>query len=256
MKKIIIANWKMNPQSFSAAEKLARGVLAELKRVKNSFEIILCPPFPWLTDFSHKIKKGVRWGAQDVFWANPPDGKGAYTGEVSADMLKNSGVRYVIVGHSERREFAFETDEVVNKKMKAALKAGLKPVLCVGERERKDPDFQNFVREQLRHGLKGLAGRLAKNIIVAYEPVWAIGTGHPVKPGDLFEMAVFIRRVLLDVLGKKAAYNTPVLYGGSVDEKNAAEFARSGGVNGFLVGGASLSAREFAKIIRAVNEKR
>ncbi|MBI5787218.1 MAG: triose-phosphate isomerase, partial [Candidatus Niyogibacteria bacterium] len=247
----IIANWKLHPQSYFAAEKLARGVLAELKKIKNSSDAVLCPPFPWLTDFSHKMK-GVKWGAQDVFWEN----EGPYTGEVSPKMLKNSGVGYAIIGHSERRDFAFETDEIINRKLKAALKSGLKAVLCVGERERKEPNFQNYVREQLKADLKGVSAAFAKRLIVAYEPVWAIGTGRAVKARELFEMATFIRRSLLDILGKKAAYNTPVLYGGSVDSGNAGGFMGSGGVNGFLVGGASLSAREFAKIVRIADEKR
>lgn len=240
----------MNPQSYGAAEKLVRGVLAGLKNKKSRSEIVLCPPFSWLTDFSHKIKKGVKWGAQNVFWAS----SGAYTGEISPGMLKNSGVRYVIIGHSERREHALETDEIVNKKLRASLETGLKAVLCVGERERKEPNFQNFVREELKEDLKGLPRRLAKNLIIAYEPIWAIGTGRTVKPKDLFEMATYIRRSLLDILGKRPAYETPILYGGSVTAGNAKEFLASGGVNGFLIGGASLSAREFVKIVQTAND--
>ena len=246
MKKIFIANWKMSPQSFNAAEKLAKGVLRGLKVMKRRPEIVLCPPFLWLTDFSHKIKQ-VKWGAQDVFWK----WEGAYTGEVSPKMLKNSGVGFVIVGHSERRETLGESDEIINKKTKAALEAGLKVVLCVGERDRDNVNFQNFVRDELKADLRFVSKRAARNLIIAYEPIWAIGTGRSAKPEDVFEMTTFIRRTLLDILGKKAAYETPILYGGSVNPKNARRFLNVKGMNGLLVGKASVSAREFISIVLA-----
>ncbi len=234
----------MNPQNYDAAEKLVRGVLIGLKRVKIRPEVVLCPPYTWLTDFSHN-KKEVKWGAQDVFW----ELSGAYTGEISPKMLKSSGVSHVIVGHSERREFLGETDEMINKKVKAALKAGLKTVLCVGERDRNEPNFQNFVKDELAADLTGVSVRLAKNLVIAYEPLWSIGTGNTPEPDDIFEMATYIRRNIFDILGKKAAYNTPILYGGSVNSKNAAGFLRTKGISGLLVGGASLEPKEFVGII-------
>lgn len=240
----------MNPQSFAAAEKLVQDILAGTKKAMSRTEIVICPPFVWLTDFSHKIKKGVEWGAQDVFWEN----EGAYTGEISPKMLKNSGVNYVIVGHSERREHLGETDEVIKKKVKAALALGLKVILCVGERDRSEPDFQDFVKNELQADLAGLSARLAKNLLIAYEPLWAVGTGNAAEPDDIFEMATYIRRSVFDILGKHAAYETPILYGGSVDENNAAAFLRARGVNGLLVGGASLEAKEFTGIVLAANE--
>ncbi len=245
-KKLIIANWKMNPRSFSAAEKLFENISTGVKKAKSRLGIVICPPFLWLITLS-KIKKGFAWGAQDVFWEQD----GAYTGEISPKMLKNSGINYVIVGHSERREYLKETDEMINKKVKAALSLGLKVVLCVGESSRSDPDFLNFVKDELRSDLKGVSQRFAKNLIIAYEPLWAIGTGNAAEPDDIFEMATFIRRNIFDILGKKAAYNTPILYGGSIDRKNASNFLRARGVSGLLVGGASLEANEFIGIVSA-----
>lgn len=245
-KKIIIANWKMNPQSYPAAEKILKEILAGIKKIKNSAEIVICPPFTWLTDFSHKVKS-VKWGAQDVFWKS----EGAFTGEISPKMLKNSGVKYVIVGHSERREHLGETDEMINKKVKAGLSAGLKVVLCVGERERTEPNFQDFIKNELQADLAGLSGRLAKNLLIAYEPLWAIGTGNAAEPDDVFEMATYIRRVIFDILGKRAAYETAILYGGSVDHKNAFSFLHARSVGGLLVGGASIIPKEFIGIVSA-----
>lgn len=250
MKKIIIANWKMNPQNYESAEKLVKNIIAGIKNIKRKPEIVLCPPYPWLTDFSHKIKKNIKWGAQDVFWEQ----EGAYTGEVSVEMLKSSGVNYVIIGHSERRWILGESDDFINKKVKAALKSGLKSVLCVGEKDRNDPNFQNFVKNQLEADLDGVSKNHARNLIIAYEPVWAIGTGHTDSADDVFEMATYIRRSIFDILGKKAAYETPILYGGSVNSKNAGRFLNVKGANGLLVGGASVIVREFISIVSAKNE--
>ena len=236
----------MNPQKRQEAEKLVKNVLYGIKNMKKRPDVVLCPPYPWLTDFSHKIKQ-VKWGAQDVFWED----KGAYTGEVSPQMLKSSGTSYVIVGHSERRRHLGETDEMINKKIKTALSAGLKAVLCVGERERNVPNFQDFVREELQLDLAGVSNRLAKNLLVAYEPLWAIGTGNTPEADDIFEMATYIRRVVFDLIGKRAAFETPILYGGSVSSVNAADFLRAKGVGGLLVGGASLDSKEFLEIIKS-----
>lgn len=244
MKKIIIANWKMNPATGKQALRLFRAVSLGVKNASRA-EVIIAPPFIYLS----LLRGGaVKLGAQDVFWAH----EGAYTGEISVYMLKSLKVKYVIVGHSERREHLNETDEMVNKKVKTVLKAGLKTVLCVGEKDRADENFQNFVREELKKDLKGVSQKAAKNLIIAYEPIWAIGTGRTVKPTDLFEMATFIRRSLLDILGKRAAYGTPILYGGSIDAKNAGQFLTVDGVNGLLVGGASLSVKEFLGIVNSV----
>lgn len=254
MKKIIIANWKMNPRSSKDALRLAGGVARGLKNIKG-VDVVLAPPFVFLSAIRHTpyaVRSKVKLGAQDVFWENLPAGGGAYTGEVSALQLKALGVRMVIVGHSERRAMG-ETSEVIRKKVLAALSAGLKAVLCVGEAERKSGEvFPKIVRDELLGGIRKIKKSLLKNLIIAYEPVWAIGSGKADTPKNVYEMAILIRRELYRALGKRAASKIPVLYGGSVDGKNAAEFVAKGAVDGFLVGGASLSSGKFVRLVKAV----
>ncbi len=237
MRKLIIANWKMNPQSFAEAERLAKAIFKFTKRILS--EIVLCPPFVWLTDLSHKYYREVSWGAQDTFWEKA----GAFTGEISPLMLKNSKVTYVIVGHSERRSLG-ETDEMINKKVLAALRAGFKVILCVGEplviRKRGLAAAKKFVAAQLKADLKGIKGQRSR-IVIAYEPIWAVGTGRADKPEETVEMARSIKQFL----------HSRVLYGGSVNGKNAKSFLQYKEIDGALVGGASLRLGEFKKIINA-----
>ena len=224
-----MANWKLNPTSEVEAIKLAKA-----EDFKN---VIIAPPFPFLKSVGGFIRN-ADLGAQDVFWKE----EGAYTGEVSASQLKSLGVNYVIIGHFERRALG-ETDEIVNKKIKAALQAGLKIILCVGEnwsiRRKGLAAAKKFVKNQLQKDLGGI-----KNLIVAYEPVWAIGTGKSDKPSETVEMVKFIKKIL----------NAKVLYGGSVNSKNAKSFLDKKEISGALVGGASLNAKEFKKIIRIASE--
>ncbi len=245
MKRIFIANWKMNPASADVARLLYHGILRGTAQVKNT-EILIAPPFPFLPLFSRT--RHVVVGAQDLFWERA----GAYTGEVSPGMLKAVGARFVLVGHSERRIHFGETDVAVNKKTKAAVAAGLRAVVCVGERDRGDENFQHVVRSQLMADLVGVPKKQAQKIIVAYEPVWAIGTGKTVTPENLFEMATYIRRILLELFGKAAALRIPILYGGSVSAANAGDFLGVAGVGGLLVGGASLDAQEFCAIVKKI----
>ncbi|OHB22294.1 MAG: triose-phosphate isomerase [Parcubacteria group bacterium RIFCSPLOWO2_01_FULL_48_18] len=251
-KKLIIANWKMSPSTYAKAETLFLATLAAARKLSR-VETVVCPPFPWLTDISHKYKKSISFGAQDVFWEEG----GAYTGEVSPTMLKGSGVKYVIIGHSERRLYLQETDEMINKKMLAALRAGLVPILCVGEWTRKGRPWKwikNFVRKQLAEDLRGIA-KIAggsQKIVVAYEPVWAISTfgGGPDKPEDSLKIIKFIKGIL------DSRFQIPdskVIYGGSVNAKNAVDFLKYPDVEGALVGGASLRAGEFGKILSEAN---
>jgi triosephosphate isomerase (TIM) len=234
MKKLIVANWKMNPDSAQAAKQL----FADMGKLKASkSEIVICPPFPYL----HLAKpKNYALGAQDIFW----ESKGAFTGEVAAPMLQSLGVQYVIIGHSERRKWVGETDEVVNRKVKAALAAGLKVILCVGEdaevRDKGMTAAKRFVDKELREGLADLKN---PSLIVAYEPIWAIGSGRADNPTDTVEMAEFIRS---RVSGAR------VLYGGSVNSGNAKDFLQHPEIDGALVGGASLRAYEFKGIITTV----
>lgn len=245
MTKLIAANWKMNPQSYAEAEKLANATIAGSKGKKN-VEVVLCPPFPWLTDFSHKSSKAIRWGAQDVFWEN----RGAYTGEVSPVMLKNSGVEYVIIGHSERRMSLGETDEMVNKKVQAALRAGLKVILCVGEplsvRKQGTTAVLRYVRRQLAHAVKNVPKGKRGRIVVAYEPIWAIGTGIPC---DLYLAERMVHACAAELALKEGFRYVRGLYGGSVNARNAKSYLNAEYIDGLLVGGSSLNAREFRKIV-------
>lgn len=203
MKPLIIANWKMNPQSFKEAKLL-------FNAVKNSGGVI-CPPFVYLSSLKAS-------GAQDVFWEE----KGAFTGEVSPLMLKNLGVKYVIVGHSERRKYLKETNEIIVEKLKVALKVGLKPILCIDK------------ITQIPKNIKGL--------IIAYEPLFAIGTGKACSPQKAKKMRISIRKIV--------GSRVPVLYGGSVNSENARNYIKEAGFDGLLIGGASLKAKEFNKIIK------
>ena len=251
MKKIIIANWKMNPVSSKDAVKLFEGVKKGIQKAKNA-DIVICPSFIHLFALlKNKGRSRVFIGAEDTFWEH----KGPFTGEISPVMLKDLGVTHVIIGHSERRRWLGETDEMVNKKIKAALKAGLIPIICVGEREREiEGEIPEIVEEQLRSALKGLRRGQFKNGIIAYEPVWAIGTGVPETPDNATKAAIFIRKIVKSVLGKNTAEKVRIIYGGSVNATNSASFiAREiRGMEGMLVGGASLDANEFIKIVKSV----
>lgn len=237
MNKIIIANWKMNPSSVEEARKLAAETDVE--------GLIICPPFPFLEAVAKTIKK-AKLGAQDVFWMNPPAG-GAYTGEVSADELKNLCAEYVIVGHSERRQNLGETDEMVAKKIKAAVDAGLIPILCVGETraERDSGKTKEIIRRELEIGLSlisQLSNVKSQKLVIAYEPIWAIGTGIPDTPENMLDMVKFIN-------GQVSGARCQVIYGGSVTSKNAGLFLKHKEIDGALVGGASLKKEEITKIV-------
>lgn len=251
MKKIIIANWKMNPTTERQAINLAKA-----SDYKN---VVITPPFPFLGAISKTLKR-AELGSQDVFWAE----KGAFTGEVSAQQLKNIGVQYVIIGHSERRRYFHETDEMINQKVRAALKANLKVILCVGEnkfvRKKGISAAKRFIKNQLQKDLKDLthnslprrqAGKLiTQNLIIAYEPIWAVGTGKSDQPEDVVEMARFIKKVLDS---RFKIHDSRVLYGGSVNSKDVESFIKHREIDGALVGRASLRVGEFKKIIKVMS---
>lgn len=262
MAKIIIANWKMNPQTNKEARRIFNSLTNNLqqttynKKLKNT-EIVVCPPFvylPPLSVISHKSLVSI--GAQDLFWSasgRTPAGGGAYTGEISAGMLKDLKCKYVIIGHSERRRYLSETDEMINKKVLVALKAGLKIILCVGEHHRENiHEIPKVVEEQVAAALNGVQKSYVNKIIIAYEPVWAIGTGTPDTPEGAMMAAVLIRKTAIGILGQNAK-NLPVIYGGSVNAENSAKFINHDGIDGVLVGGASLDPEEFTKIILSAN---
>jgi len=245
MKKLIVANWKMNPKSQKDAAKLFDAVEKGVK-IGQAARVIICPPFLWLGEL--KSKK-LALGAQNCHWET----SGAFTGEISAAMLADQGVEYVILGHSERRQYAGETNEMINHKMKVALKEGLKPIFCVGEKE--GEEMGAVLEEQLTQGLAKISVKQLDEIIIAYEPVWAIstsGTGSICSSDNALSAALFIRRVLTKFYSRFLAEKVPILYGGSVDANNCAEYIKRVGMNGVLVGGASLDAEEFTKIVKQV----
>lgn len=251
MKPLVVANWKMNPQSAQEAASLFRAVTKGIRAVKN-VEVIIAPPFVYLSSFGvSRSALRVALAAQDCFWEN----QGAFTGEISSGMLKALGATHVIIGHSERRQYLGETDEMVNKKIKAALKAGLTPILCVGERMRERAnEIPAFVGEQVKKALAGLKRNEFKNGIIAYEPIWAIGTGTADTSENATRAALYIRKIVRDIFGRASVESLRVIYGGSVNAKNATRFISRDirGMEGLLVGGASLKAEEFVEIVRSV----
>jgi len=232
-------------KTVGEAEDFVREFLTRIAGVED-IEIVLCPPFTCLFALSQGLKGSpVRLGAQDVFWAN----QGAYTGEIAPTMLMDLDCRYVIIGHSERRQVIGETDVIINLKLKAASEAGLVPIFCVGEtlQERQQNLARQVVERQLKQGLLNVS---PQELVVAYEPVWAIGTGINASPNDAREMAGFIREHLAIIKDRKWAEGVPILYGGSVKPENIAQFIAEPDVDGALVGGASLNAVDFARIVR------
>jgi triosephosphate isomerase len=248
-KKIIVANWKMNPVSFQEAQKILKNTIKLIKMSKK-FETVFCVPFVWIEKIGHllKNKQGYYLGAQDAFWESESE---AFTGEISPLMLKNLGVQYVILGHSERRRWLQENNEMINKKIKSSLGVGLKVILCVGEWNRQDANYVDFVIDQLKSATKGLSVRDLNNLIVAYEPVWAIGSSLSDTPDDAMSMAILIKKTISNQFSKKRPIKVKVLYGGSVNSENARKFLKQESIDGALVGRASLDPKSFAEIIKS-----
>lgn len=244
-KKVIAGNWKMNMLPDGAIRFIDE--LAPL--VKNTEnEVVLCVPY---TDLFYALltaqNTNIKIGAQNMHWEEA----GAYTGEVSGQMLKAIGVEYVIIGHSERRQYFAETDETVNKKLKAALKYELKPIVCVGEtlEQREAGKEKEIVTRQIELALNGLTDEQVQNTIIAYEPIWAIGTGKTATSEDANEMVKAIREKISNIYGQMVANRVIIQYGGSVKSSNAKELFSMSDIDGGLVGGASLKSDEFAKIV-------
>jgi triosephosphate isomerase (TIM) len=246
-KSLIVGNWKLNPGSVAEAKELTKAVI---KKTKSFGEptIVVAPPFLYIPEVRKTLgKSAILLCAQDAHFEE----RGACTGEVSPAMLAEFGVAYVIVGHSERRALG-ETDVQVNKKIHTILKRRQVPIVCVGERERdKHGDFFNGIEAQLRSLATGLTAAQLQKVVIAYEPIWAIGTGATATAEDVKEMQLFIMSVLTKLYDRKVASKIKLLYGGSVKPGNAKELHDNGGMNGFLVGGASLSGEEFAAIVAA-----
>lgn len=245
---IIAGNWKMNC-TLQEAMQLVNVLKRELFE-EEKVEVVVCPPFTALSTVSEIIQDSlVLLGGQDMFWEK----KGAFTGEVSGDMLKDIGCRYVIIGHSERRQYFGETNETVNKKVKAALSIGLKPIMCVGEtkEQREKGITKKIVEEHILGGLKDVDSDNILNCVIAYEPVWAIGTGITATPEQAQEVHGFIRDALLtDMYGDDAAKKIRIQYGGSVTPDNIKSLMAEKDIDGALVGGASLKPEGFVKIVK------
>jgi triosephosphate isomerase len=249
-KKFVCGNWKMH-RTAAEARALAREVRAAAESLADRVDVAIVPPFTALWAAGAELQGSrIGLGAQDVFW----EAQGAFTGEVSASMLVDAGCRYVLVGHSERRQFFGDTDETVRKKTKASLGAGLHPVVCVGETlpERESGRTLEVVGRQVRGALAGLDAAEIGRLTVAYEPVWAIGTGKTASSAQAQEVHAAIRAILRE-LAPGAADDIRILYGGSVKPDNAAELLSQPDVDGALVGGASLKALDFTGIIQGAN---
>ncbi|MFA6353792.1 MAG: triose-phosphate isomerase [Candidatus Paceibacterota bacterium] len=246
-KKIIVGNWKMNPLTLKGAEQLFSGVAKGISSIKKT-EVVICPPFLYLERLKKIRTSKIKLGAQDAFGGDV----GAYTGEVSGEMLYNIGVRYVIMGHSERRVLG-ESNSDVNKKIKGALASSLVPILCVGENTRdEDHSYFNFIKTQLEECLTGISKNSISKVIIAYEPVWALSSTLDRKDAtstDSREMVIFIRKILSDKFGAEAGM-VRIIYGGSANERDAEDFLKNGGVDGLLPGRASLDVKKFTEIIK------
>jgi len=246
-KKFIAGNWKMNT-TVEEAVALAKGVVEAVGSVSD-VDVAVCPPYTNMSAVSQAIKgSNVKLGAQDVHW----EAKGAFTGKVSCDMLKAVGVTYVIIGHSEQRQYFNETDETVNKKTKAVLAAGLLPIVCVGETldERNGGKMDKVIDTQTRGAFAGISAEDAAKCTIAYEPVWAIGTGVTATPEQANEAHVFIRNILVDLYGKDTAGKMRIQYGGSMKPDNAKGLLALSDIDGGLIGGAALKAADFAGIVQ------
>lgn len=248
-KNIVAGNWKMNT-TLAEGIRLAEEIDNALKAEQPASLVIVCPPFTHLASVKAVLKSGhVDLGAQNC----ADHAKGAYTGEVAADMVASTGAAYVILGHSERRQYYGENSEILRAKVALALENGLKPIFCVGEvLEEREAGRQNeIVKTQLEEGLFNLSAEDFGKIVVAYEPVWAIGTGKTATSQQAEEMHAFIRSVIREKYGKEVAENTSILYGGSCKPSNARELFSQPDVDGGLIGGASLKCEDFMGIIRA-----
>ncbi|MDP3142738.1 MAG: triose-phosphate isomerase [Candidatus Omnitrophota bacterium] len=248
MRKIIIAgNWKMYKTVLEAIE-LVNGLKRTLYDI-STIEMVVCPPFTALSEVAEVISESpIKLGAQDMYWQK----EGAFTGEVSGNMLKDVGCDYVIIGHSERRQYFEETNETVNKKLKAALDFGLTPIVCIGENltQREQGKTFEVVKGQLEESLVDLTAEQAEKIIIAYEPVWAIGTGKVATPQQAQEVHQFIRNLLGKIFNEKIGADCRIQYGGSVKPENIGELISQKDIDGALVGGASLDGNSFSAIVK------
>lgn len=245
---IIAGNWKMNKTNPEAAE-LVEALIASVGQVEHP-RVVICPPFTALSEMSQLLKNSrIVLGAQNMY----AEESGAFTGEIAPSMLLTIGVKYIILGHSERREYFSETDAMVNDKVKLALATGLDPIICVGEKieERENGKTEEVIGRQVDGALDGLTARQMKNVVIAYEPVWAIGTGKTATPEMAQEVHLFIRNRVSDKFGATVADEVSILYGGSMKPDNAAGLMKQPDIDGGLIGGASLKVEDFTQIVNS-----
>lgn len=250
-KKIVAGNWKMN-KNFDEAQALVSEVVNMVQdEVNNQAEVVLCPPFPFLSSVGKALggNSKIHLGAQNCHQKE----SGAFTGEVSADMLKSVGVEYVILGHSERRQYFNEDNQILEAKVKAALQAGLIPIFCIGESlEQREQDLTfEVIETQLKEGLFHVTNEEFARVVIAYEPIWAIGTGKTATSQQAQEVHAFIREQIARHYDAAAADNTTILYGGSANPGNARELFSQPDIDGGLIGGASLKSRDFTDIVKS-----
>jgi len=249
-KPFVAGNWKMNTNSSSSVELAERIASGTMEAASGSVTVAVCPPFVYLKSVAQALSaSSVGVGAQDVYY----ESKGAFTGEISPSMLKDIGCTYCLCGHSERRHVIGETDELINKKVTAAIADGLLPILCVGEllAEREASQTNEVVTRHVKNGLAGLSAEKVSAVTIAYEPVWAIGTGLTATPQQAQEVHDFIRKLLAQMYDDQLAEEIRILYGGSAKPNNAADLMGQPDIDGLLVGGASLKADDFLAIIQA-----
>ncbi len=249
-KPFVAGNWKMNTDSRTSVELVKRIASGSAEASSQNVTVAVCPPFVYLQSVAKALSSSnIAVGAQDMYF----EPEGAFTGEISASMLKDVGCSYCLCGHSERRHVIGESDELINKKVAAAVSGGLLPILCVGEllEEREASQTNDVVTRHVKEGLAGLSAEKLEAVTIAYEPVWAIGTGLTATPEQAQEVHDFIRKLLGQMYDEKTAEEIRILYGGSVKPNNAADLMSQKDIDGVLVGGASLKADDFLAIIQA-----
>jgi triosephosphate isomerase (TIM) len=248
-KRIIAGNWKMF-NDITETQNLLSKITSGLSGVELNCEVVVCPPFTSLTEAGSLLKGSkIKTGAQNIYFEE----NGAFTGEISAKMILSAGCEFVILGHSERRQIFKENNEMINKKLKKAIQSGLRPIFCIGEtlEEREKNVTNHVIEKQLTEGLKEISAEEFKVVVIAYEPVWAIGTGKNATPEQAQEVHEFIRNLVEELYNREAASAVTIQYGGSVKPENAKELLSQKDIDGALIGGASLKADSFIEIIKA-----
>lgn len=255
MRKTIVANWKMNPENLAEAKKL----FAAVKKIKfdtKKVSVVVCPPAIYLPEIARNYRgKSFQFGAQNVIWSEnqKKSASNALTGEISAEMIKDAGAEYVLVGHAERRAIG-ENNMMAAKKAEQVLRSGMTPLICVGEIERDlQGEYLKFLEEEIRETFSKVKKNQVRKTMIVYEPVWTIGAGHSaMSEHEIYQMVIFIRKILVSIFGRSLAMSVPILYGGSVDNENSKNILAIEGIEGLLVGRASLHTNTFSEILKNI----